>query len=460
MLAFLLSALVIAVVDDPELVPIAVEVPSRSGPVKFEEVTEILLGKCVGCHDSASARGRLVLEDREGMLAGGKRGPAVVPGRSDESLLIRLAAHRENPTMPPDPDRSGIADGPLTPGELGLIKLWIDAGAVGSEVNQPEAPVLGALPDGVHPIVALDVTPDGRLVAAGRGDRVIVVETETGRVVGDLGEHRDVVQSVRFSPGGDRLAAGSYGVVTVWAIPPDLNSVDTPSSWPEPTRLSPLTGRVTAIDFRPDGGGLAVGSGEPGRSGVVSIWDFSEGAWVRRFEGLHSDAVLGLRYSPDGLKLATASADRLAKVIDLEGEPLLTLEGHDGHVVAINWSPDGARVLTAGAEGVLKLWNSETGAILTTGPPLGGPLSSADWAPNGGRNALSVALGPLGARILGTRSLSTARTLTGPIGYAQSVASSSDGTVVASGGDSGTLAIWKGTRAEPIQVLWGPGANP
>jgi hypothetical protein len=37
-----------------------------------------------------------------------------------------MAAHRIEPVMPPK-DKKGVA--PLTPEELGLIKLWIDAGA-------------------------------------------------------------------------------------------------------------------------------------------------------------------------------------------------------------------------------------------------------------------------------------------------------------------------------------------
>ena len=65
-------------------------------------------------------------EDVPSMLKGGKHGPSVVPGKADESLLFRMATHRVEPVMPP----AGKKDTkPLTPDELGLIKLWIDAGA-------------------------------------------------------------------------------------------------------------------------------------------------------------------------------------------------------------------------------------------------------------------------------------------------------------------------------------------
>src|SRR3989442_378043 len=82
--------------------PIAVAVPSRQKPVSYaQEVADILDSKCTGCHSSALAENRLVLEDVAGMLKGGKRGPAIVPGKADESLLFQMAAHRVEPAMPP-----------------------------------------------------------------------------------------------------------------------------------------------------------------------------------------------------------------------------------------------------------------------------------------------------------------------------------------------------------------------
>ena len=47
-----------------------------------------------------------------GMLKGGKRGPALVPGKADESLLFRMAAHRVEPVMPPKDKKEQT---PLTP---------------------------------------------------------------------------------------------------------------------------------------------------------------------------------------------------------------------------------------------------------------------------------------------------------------------------------------------------------
>src|SRR4051812_47286016 len=215
--AAVVSLLWVALAPAAEPEAIDVVVPARSEPVSYErEVAEILDAKCTGCHSTALAENRLVLEDVAGMRKGGKRGPAIVPGKADESLLFRMAAHRVEPVMPPKDKKEAT---PLTPEELGRIKLWIDAGARDDSDEDAEAarPVeLGTLPAGVQPIVAVDLTADGTRVAAGRANRVQVYDAESGLEIVALGGHQDIIQSLRYSPDGRQLAAGSYQVVTIW----------------------------------------------------------------------------------------------------------------------------------------------------------------------------------------------------------------------------------------------------
>ncbi len=132
----------VAAASAAEPVPIAVTVPARNEPVSYaKEVADILDAKCVGCHSSALAESSSNLEDVAGMLKGGKRGPAIVPGKADESLLFQMAAHRVEPVDAPARTRRRPA--PLTPEELGLLKLWIDAGAKddSDEEAEPARPI-------------------------------------------------------------------------------------------------------------------------------------------------------------------------------------------------------------------------------------------------------------------------------------------------------------------------------
>ncbi len=222
--------------DKPDAKPTPLEVAKveREKPVSYLlEVSEILFDKCIGCHSSALAENELNLEEFGGLMTGGKSGPAIVPGKADESLLFLLAAHRKAPVMPPKDEPNAT---PMTPEELGLLKTWIDAGAkddteamlaeMEADESKNKAPVLGSLPASVQPIVAVDVTEDGRLVAAGRANVISIYEVATGKEIARLNGHKDIIQSLRFSPDGRRLASGGFQVVKLWQAPEDESATE------------------------------------------------------------------------------------------------------------------------------------------------------------------------------------------------------------------------------------------
>ena len=120
-----------------DLKSIPVKEPERGEKVSYSrQIAELLENKCTGCHGSVLAEKRLSLESVAGMLKGGKSGPAIVPGKADESLLFKMAAHRVQPVMPP---KDKPANKPMTSLELGLLKLWIDAGAA-DDSDEAEIP--------------------------------------------------------------------------------------------------------------------------------------------------------------------------------------------------------------------------------------------------------------------------------------------------------------------------------
>ncbi len=76
---------------------------------------------CLACHGEAQMAG-LDLRTRETALAGGKRGPALVPGDAGNSRIYQAAQHKGDLAMPP-------SRGPLPKDELAVLRRWIDAGA-------------------------------------------------------------------------------------------------------------------------------------------------------------------------------------------------------------------------------------------------------------------------------------------------------------------------------------------
>jgi hypothetical protein len=94
------------------------EPPTDAATVAFREVRPILTGTCLTCHGAEAQKGGLDLSRRDTALAGGVSGPAIEPGKPDESdLVMRL----EDGLMPPK--------SPLAPEQVAAFRRWVEAGA-------------------------------------------------------------------------------------------------------------------------------------------------------------------------------------------------------------------------------------------------------------------------------------------------------------------------------------------
>lgn len=95
-----------------------------------EQVHPILADHCTPCHNPARvARGKSGKLDQttlDGLLKGGRSGPAIVPGKPADSLLIQRVRglDPEEDRMPPPPDPA------LTPEQIALLEQWIADGAI------------------------------------------------------------------------------------------------------------------------------------------------------------------------------------------------------------------------------------------------------------------------------------------------------------------------------------------
>jgi len=96
---------------------------SKSGEELFElHVRPVLAGTCFKCHGGESTGGGLRVDSRASLVKGGERGPAVVPGRPQESLLVHALSHADDSIqMPPDE--------PLPADTQIAFTTWIEAGA-------------------------------------------------------------------------------------------------------------------------------------------------------------------------------------------------------------------------------------------------------------------------------------------------------------------------------------------
>ena len=93
---------------------------AQSDPAE-KTASSILETKCAACHGPARMSD-LDVRDRATILKGGKRGPAIVPGKADESLSTKAVRREGELKMPPGKTA-------LTAAEVDAIRDWINAGA-------------------------------------------------------------------------------------------------------------------------------------------------------------------------------------------------------------------------------------------------------------------------------------------------------------------------------------------
>ncbi len=106
-------------------------------------------------------------------------------------------------------------------------------------------------------------------------------------------------------------------------------------------------------------------SGETDRRGWE--WHYLNGLCqnsLATFAG-HTDKVYALSVSPDGTRMATASADHRVIVWDVESQrKLLTLYGHESPVYSVAWSPKGDRIASGDQRGRILVWDVGTAKII------------------------------------------------------------------------------------------------
>jgi WD40 repeat protein/transcriptional regulator with XRE-family HTH domain len=215
------------------------------------------------------------------------------------------------------------------------------------------------------------------------------------------------------------------------------------------------TGELTGLTFSPDGTRLATISDD----GTVRVWGAATGKELLTIPITITANNLYriLSFSPDGKRLA-ASDGHLAKVWDsASGQELLTLSGHTDEVLAVIFSPDGARLATASADGSVKLWDAASGqemlALSGSVPPDPGslPRNALAFSPDGtrlaaGRNTTVT--------IWGTTSGQVVRTLPQP-GTVYSLTFSPDGNHLVTGSSIMSWVLWDISTGQRLLTAFG-----
>jgi len=105
--------------DTPTEQPTA-EPAAPTGVSFTNDILPILQSRCVNCHGGNKIEEGLIIKSYAELMTGSKNGPVVIPGDSENSLMVELLRANKMPKKGPK----------LTPPQVQLIVDWINQGAL------------------------------------------------------------------------------------------------------------------------------------------------------------------------------------------------------------------------------------------------------------------------------------------------------------------------------------------
>ena len=262
--------------------------------------------------------------------------------------------------------------------------------------------------DGSVVSVAFDPS-GGVLVSAGHDGRVRFWDVVSGRVEKELDARDGPLNDLALAADGSMLATiGEDGIIRVW----DAETEQVIQS------IGPNEKAKLAVALSPDGVLVAAGDGEN-----IQVWDARTGQAVQRLVGYwedeeaqedwlgHEKEVTALAFSPDGVYLASGSAEGTALIWDVEkGQVAWETKGHLGSVEDIAFDTTGQYVLSGGQDNFLRRWKVP------------------------------------GAKFAGI--------FKGHLGAVTGVAFGADADTVFTGGADGSVRLWEAVNQQELHLAW------
>jgi len=312
------------------------------------------------------------------------------------------------------------SDGQLiaTGGGDQTAKLW-----------QRDGTLLHTLQHKVSSVYALSFTPDSQRLVTSSVDGSIYLWSRKGKLLKTFQGHSAAIWAIAVSPDGQRIASASEdSTIRLWSV--DGKPLKT---------LKGHQGGVWGVAFSPDGNLLASSSAD----GTVKVWTL-DGKLVRTLEG-HSATVWDVEFAlladNSGTKrptIVSASADNTVKIWQLDGTLLQTLSGHSSEVFELAVSTAGDVIASASADGTINLWKPD-GTLLKTLKGHQSGIRSLAFIPN---TQIVVSASDDNTARVWNPTNSFSKVLHGHRGTIWDVDFSPDGKMLASASSDGSFKVW------------------
>ena len=386
--------------------------------------------------EAASADSAAALETRNQALRSGLLS-GVASGANDASdSSHRILSFKAKPAPPPEGHVNSLRV-LYSAGQAGGADGARRAGKVRRHIASAPTRILDA-PDLVddYYLNLLDWSSTNTLAVA-LGPTIYLWDAATGGINELMtleNDEEEYVCSLSFMNGGSHIAVGTSAASTqLWDV----------AAQKQVRAMNGHSGRVSSLSW--NNHTLSSGSRD------TTIVNHDVRAREHKTATLcgHTQEVCGLKWSPDGRRLASGANDNLLCLWDAgcagnAVAPKFQLAGHSAAVKALAWSPHDSTTLATGggtADRSIKFWNAQTGACLNS-IDTGSQVCALQWNPHSKEILSSHGFSNNELNLWSYPRMTKVKTLTGHSSRALHLATSPDGATCVSAGADETLRFW------------------